>query len=101
MFVAIPAKFQGKIKYVSPDFYRIQAVKIKFRTSSCLLVNSYFPCDPRNRQEDTELLETIQAIRSVLEVEGTDCRSVLWAGDINADFLRQTNHTERVREVVE
>ena len=46
MFIAIPAKIQGKIIDVSPEFYRIQAIKIQFITSCCLLINSYFPCDP-------------------------------------------------------
>ena len=99
MFIAIPAKIQGKIIDVSPEFYRVQAIKIQFITSCCLLINSYFPCDPRAGQEDPELLETLQTIRTV--VEQSSCRSVIWAGDVNADFLRRTNHTERVREVVE
>ena len=37
------------------------------KTTSCLIVNSYFPCDPRNHgREDPELLETINCIKSVL-----------------------------------
>ena len=44
-------------------------------------------------------METLQTIKQVVEESG--CRSVIWAGDVNADFMRQTDHTERVREVVE
>ena len=99
MFVAIPLRIQGQICDISPEFYRVQAIKIKFKTSSCLLINSYLPCDSRTRQEDPELLQTLQTIRTL--VTQSECRSVLWAGDVNADFLRHTNHTERVSEVVE
>ena len=99
MFLAVPSEIQGQIVDISPEFYRVQAIKIKFKTSSCLLINSYLPCDPRTRQEDPELRETLETIREVVEQSG--CRSVIWAGDVNADFIRQTNHTENVKELVD
>jgi hypothetical protein len=99
MFIAIPAKIQGPILDISPDFYRVQAIKIQFRTSDCVLINSYLLCDPRARQEDLKLLETLQTIRNL--VEESECRSVIWARDVNATFLRQTSHTTRVMELVE
>ena len=34
-------------------------------------------------------------------MEQSGCRSVIWAGDVNADFVRHTNHTERVQELVD
>ena len=44
-------------------------------------------------------METLETIKQV--VEQSECRSVIWAGDVNADFIRQTNHTERVQELVD
>ena len=99
MFLAVPSSIQGQICDISPDYYRVQAVKIQSKSSSCLLLNTYLPCDPRTREEDPELLETLETIKDV--VEQTDCRSVFWAGDVNADFIRQTNHTERVQVLVD
>ena len=99
MFIAIPSSIQGHIWDISPDFHRVQAVKIQFKSSNCVLHNSYLPTDPQTRQEDPELLVTLETIKQV--VEESDCRSVILAGDVNADFLRQTNHTEKVKELVE
>ena len=70
------------------------------KTSSFLLVNSYFPCDPQTLgQENPELIETLSIIKNSIERAG--CEAVVWAGDINADFLRATNHTDRVQETVD
>ena len=99
MFLAIPSKIQGQICDISPNYYRVQAIKIQSKTSSCLLINSYLPTDPRTRQEDPKLLKTLETIKEVVEQSG--CRSVIWAGDVNADFVRHTNHTERVQELVD
>ena len=72
MFLAVPSIIQGQVYDISPDFYKVQAVKIQSKSSSCLLLNSYLPCDPRTRQEDPELLQTIETIREV--VEQSNCR---------------------------
>ena len=78
-------------------FYRVQVLKIKMKTSCFLLVNSYFPCDPRTiGQEDPELLQTIEVIK--YSIERANCEAVVWTGDINADFMRGTNHTDRIQE---
>ena len=100
MFIAVPISVRNQVEDISPDFYRVQVLKISLRTSSCVLVNSYFPCDPRNPgREDPELLETLNSIKSVLS--RTEFSSIIWTGDINADFLRATNHTETVQEVLD
>ena len=100
MFVAIPDCLKSQVEDISPDFYRIQVLKIKLKSSSFLLVNSYFPCDTQTQgKEDPELLELLDIIKHSIERAG--CEAVLWAGDINADFLRGTNHTDRVQETVD
>ena len=86
MFVAFPECPKNQIEDVSPEFYCVQVLKIKFKTSCCVLVNTYFPCDPQTLgQEDPELLETLQVIKNL--IEKANCETVIWAGDINADFL--------------
>ena len=91
---------QWNVEDISPDLYRVQVLKKHFKTTSCVLVNSYFPCDTKApRREDPELLETLNSIKSVLrKIEFT---SVIWARDINADFVRHTNHTEAVQDVLD
>ena len=45
------------------------------------------------------MLETLSYIKTV--VDKNPCDQVLWTGDINSDFSRHTNHTERVQDTVE
>ena len=100
MFVALPLTVKNQVEDISPDYYRVQVLKVHFKTSCCVIVNSYFPCDPQTQgREDPELLETINSIKSVLS--RTEFSSIIWAGDINADFVRRTNHTETVQEVLD
>jgi hypothetical protein len=82
---------------VSPGHWRVQAVTIKFRHSTVLLINSYFPTDPS--ADETDLLETLSQIKSVILKNNFD--SILWTGDINAYFLRNTSHTRTVVDIVD
>ena len=97
MFIAFPDTIKNQVTDVSPSFWRLQAIKIKFVSSTLLLINSYFPTDPqRDSADETDLLETLGLIKQVLEVNDFD--TVLWAGDINSDFSRNTNHTRAVQD---
>ena len=100
MFIAVPESVKNQVEDISPEFFRVQVLKVTFKSSCCLIVNSYFPCDPRAPgREDPELLETLTSIKSVLA--RTEFDSVIWCGDINADFVRGSHHTETVQEVVD
>ena len=46
MFIAVPECLKNNIEDISPDFYRVQVLKIKLKTSCLLLVISYFHFDP-------------------------------------------------------
>ena len=64
MFIAYPDNIKNQVVDVSPGHWRLQAVKIKFKTSSVLLINSYFPTDSqRNNVDNTDLLETLSNIK--------------------------------------
>ena len=100
MFIAFPDTIMNQVKDVSPDFWRIQAAKIQFKSSTLLLINSYFPTDPqRNNMDETELLDTLSHIKLVIEQNHFD--TVLWAGDINSDFSRDSSHTRQVQDAVD
>ena len=99
MFIAFPDKIKNQVTDVSPGFWRLQAVKIKFMTSTLLLINSYFPTDPqRDNADNTELLETLGHIKQTIDMH--HCDTILWAGDINSDFSRNTGHTTAVQEAL-
>ena len=79
-------------KYVSKidcQNYRLQATKFSFPGSPILILNSYFPCDPRVEQfDETEILTLLEEIKSV--ARKTACPNVIIATDLNCHFLRQT-----------
>ena len=100
MFVAFPNEIKNNVVDISPSFWRLQAVKIKFGSLTTLLINSYFPVDPRRPNiDDAELQETLSHIRDI--VRNNEFDALLWAGDINADFVRNTNHTREILGCVE
>ena len=67
MFVAIPGEIKDCVEDVSPNHWRIQAVIIKTSNSKILLINSYFPTDPKVNEFDTEeLLSTLTAIGTTM-----------------------------------
>ena len=93
MFIAFPQVIKSSVSDVSPGFWRIQAIKITSVRSTILLINSYFPTDPRRDNfDETELIETLAHIKEVISKNDFD--DILWAGDINADFIRNTSHTK-------
>ena len=97
MFIAFPDPIKSQIEDVSPTFWRIQAAILKSSNSNLLIINSYFPVDSRN--DGGELLETIEAIKHV--IEQNEFSNILWLGDINCDFLRQTAHVTQVQNFIE
>ena len=87
MFITIPQSIKNCVSDVSPGFWRVQAATIKFGNRTTLLINSYFPTDPRRPGADeSELLEILGHMKNVIRQNDFD--SLLWAGDINADFAR-------------
>ena len=100
MSIAFPESIKNEVTDVSPGFWRLQAVKIKFMTSTLLLINSYFPTDPqRDNADNAELLETLGYIKQIIDVNDSD--TILWAGDINSDFSRHSNHTVAVQDALQ
>ena len=100
MFIAVPNNFKNIIDDVSPNYWRLQAVILNCSNIKLLLINSYVPVDPKTRNfDDSELLETLNHIRNVLN--GNECNHILWTGDINSDFLRNTGLVNVVKQFVE
>ena len=87
-------------KYVTKvecNNFRIQATKFSFPTSHLLVINAYFPCDPRvDSFDDTDILTLLADLRTIIEVSG--CHNVMIAADMNCDFVRKTRFTDIVEE---
>ena len=97
MFVAIPLEIELVID-VSPTHWRVQAIILSTPSNKVLIINSYFPTDCRGNEFDTtDLFSTLSAINSVLMENEYD--SVIWGGDMNADFLRNTVFTSNISRV--
>ena len=89
MFIAVHDDIKENIIDVSPDHWRIQAAILDTNGAKILIINSYFPIDPKTlRFNDEELLETFAAIDKILEENNFS--EICWGGDLNADFLRRT-----------
>ena len=98
LFIAIPDSIKNLIKDVSPGYWRLQAVIISSPSSKTLLINSYFPTDSRNENVE-EAFEILEIIKNIIETH--PCDAVVWAGDLNADFLRNSAHVQLIKEAME
>ena len=79
--------------------FRLQATKFSFPTSHILVINAYFPCNPRvDNFDDTEIITLLADMKSIVDKSG--CNNVIAAADMNYDFSRNTKFTELVDEVL-
>ena len=100
MFIAVPDCMKSRDNNVSPGFWRVQAITIKSSSSTLLLINTYFPNDPRTANfDDSELMETFAHIKRVIETN--ECDLIVFCGDINSDFKRNSGFVQSVRNQVE
>ena len=100
MFIAVPNEIKELVVDVSPNHWRVQAITLQTPSNGLLIINSYFPNDPKTSEFDTsELLTTLSAINSV--VEGNEFDNIIWTGDINADFMRNTQFTSIIEMFID
>lgn len=100
MFIAVPEVLTSATEDVSPPSSRVQAVVVKLKEKRLLIVNVYFPTDPRTDEFDTdELLTTIESINNV--IDKSHFTDAVITGDINCDFSRRTKFVEMVQNFIE
>ena len=99
MFIVIPKYLEANVVDVSPSSSRLQAVILKTGYRNMLILNTYFPQDPKTDDFDTDdLLITLIGIQNIFKQN--DCTEVIWTGDINADFSRNTKYVSIIRNFV-
>ena len=79
--------------------WRVQAVIVQSNEERILILNTYFPVDPKTiRFNDNELLEILNVIENVLQEN--EFNFICWGGDINSDFSRNTGFVHSVNQFV-
>lgn len=100
MFITVPKKCKECVKEIRTNHWRLQAITLTSPSNRILILNSYFPTDPKVSDFDTsDLLSTLSAINDILE--NAEFSTVVWTGDINTNFLRNTKFTKIVDEFIE
>ena len=85
-------KYVSQVKCTS---FRLQATQFDFPSGSLLILNTYFPCDPRvNLFNEDELLQLLEEMRNIMTTQG--CRYNLVLGDLNCHFARNSHFTQIV-----
>ena len=84
-----------------PSSSRVQGLKINSVNFKAILINAYFPTDPRtNNFDDTELVKVLQDIKYILDqCEGG--YQVILMGDLNASFSRNSHFTLMVKNFLD
>ena len=87
-------------KYVTRvecDNFRLLCSKFAFPSGSILLINAYFPCDPRRENfDDSELLTLLSDITNLVNI--SECTNILIAGDLNCHLARNNQFTSIIRD---
>ena len=95
MFIAMPNTIEEHVTDISPDHWRVQAALIQNKNSNIMIINSYFPQDSKSLIHiDPELEEVIAVVNNLLT--NYHFNDVIWMGDINADFNRNTKYVSRL-----
>ena len=86
-------------KYVSKipcSNFRIQATKFALPSGPLLVINSYFPGDPRTENfNDTEIITLLADIGKA--ITESNCSNILIAADMNCHFSRNNKFTNLVK----
>ena len=95
MFIALPKYLRRKSKDVSPLNERIQAILLQTNDGNIMIINVYFPSDPKTTSynADSELEDTLIGIENL--IDNHQCNNVIIVGDMNTDFKRKNGRVER------
>ena len=100
MFIAVPSQLREFVTDISPEHWRVQAIIIHTEGNNIMIINTYFPNDPKT--EDFDSSELLTTLSSILDLTSrNDYNSIIWTGDINADFRRNTVFTKHIQSFID
>ena len=99
MFIAIPISLKDAVKEIPVVSDRLQCATVDIDESKILLINSYFPTDPRADFDEQELLAIFAEITKI--VDENSFNHFVLGGDLNADFSRRTKFVTLLREFLD
>ena len=96
MFTALPKNLRKKAKDVSPNNDRVQAITIDTDNDSILLINTYFPPDPKTKtyNYDADMEDMLATMDNLIDIH--QCNNVVIVGDLNADYKRDNGRVARL-----
>ena len=88
MFVALPKELKRKAKDVSPQNERLQGIVVETDEGSTLIVNAYFPPDPKTKSYrlDAEMEDVLGTIENM--IKSHQCSNIVIVGDLNTDYKK-------------
>ena len=98
MFIAVPSTLKDVAKDVFIRSDRLQCVIVDLNLCKVMLLNSYFPTDPRKDFDENELLILFAEIERIFKECNFD--HLILGGDFNADFKRHSKFVSMVRDFV-
>ena len=98
MFTAVSKKLKIKAKDVSPASDRIQGVLLEEEGDSILIVNVYFPADPKTKTYggDEALENVLASIENLIQSHA--CNNVIIVGDMNTEMKRKNGRVARMEK---
>jgi hypothetical protein len=86
-------------KYVICDSRRVIALILEHDNFSCLLINAYMPYEnPADQNSTDDFVAQLGHVASIMD-QYTNL-DVIFGGDLNIDFNRNTTHTLLLREFI-
>ena len=93
----VPKYLRKHTKVMNCESWRLQPILFKFGNKEILIINSYFPTDPKTiNSENQDLISTLAVVTNLIET--TTFHSLYLAGDLNCEFMRKSSHVRAVRE---
>ena len=96
LFIAVPIFLKENVKEIPVESKRLQGVIGTVESFRILLINSYFPTDPRSDFDEIDLLMLLTEIQKIIDENDFDY--MVLGGDINADFRRKTKFVDIIQE---
>lgn len=98
MFIAVPEQLRNRCKDISPNHSRIQSLLLKTTETTIMIINAYFPLDPKKESYDydPDLEDVLATIENL--VDAHQCNCVVVVGDLNCDYRRQNGRVGRLKD---